>query len=442
MAHSRPHVVIAGAGFAGFFTARGLEKKLPPGVADVTLVSATDHLCYSPLLPEVAAGRLEPRRIAVPLHASLHRTRIVQGVVSEVDLEGRGVTVIRPHDQEEHLDYDRLAITVGSVTRTFDTPGLMTYAKGMKNLAEAAYMRDHVLRQLQIADATDDLEERAARCTFVAVGAGYAGTESAAQLHLMCLQSLEQFPRLKRSDLHWILVDAAEKVLPELGDKLGDKALKMVRARGMDVRLGVTLEDIRADGVTTSEGDEIPTYTVMWCAGVAAAPLVGELGLPTTKGRLDVDAAMRVPGHEGVFAAGDAAAVPDLSKDPGEDGEHPVCPPTAQHAQRQGNRLAKNIAASLGHGEVQDYVHHDLGLVADMGNTASVAKPLGLELTGALAKVITKSYHLFALPSMASRVRVAADWGVGWVSHPPVTQTGFVDREQASLMQAELRGVS
>ena len=441
MTEQRPHVVVVGAGFAGFFGAKHLEKMLPADVADLTVISATDHLCYSPLLPEVAAGRLEPRRIAVPLHAALRRTRIVQGVVTEVDLDGRTVTIDRPYVEPERMSYDRLVLTVGSVTRTFDTPGMLEHARGLKNLAEAAYLRDHVLRQLEIADATDDPEERAARCTFVTVGAGYAGTETAAQLQLMTQQSIHLFPRLRRSDLTWLLIDVAEKVLPELGDKLGRKALGMVRRRGMRVRLGISLTEIRADGVTMSDGTDVATYTVLWCAGVAAAPLVGDLELPTTKGRLDVDAALRVPGHPGVFAAGDAAAVPDLTKDP-VDGKQPLCPPTAQHGQRQGKALANNVAASLGCGQTEDYVHRDLGLVADLGNTAAVAKPLGLELSGAIAKVVTKGYHLYAVPLMGSRVRIAADWAVGLVSNPPVTQLGFVGPQQASLRRAELRSVS
>ena len=328
----RPHVVVVGAGFAGFFCARRLEKTLDDSEARITVISATDHLCYSPLLPEVAAGRLEPRRCAVPLHSSFGRSRVVQGVVTEVDLDGRTVSVTRAHQEPEELSWDRLVLTVGSVTRTFDTPGMLENARGLKNLAEAAYLRDHVLRQLEIADATDDLDERRARCTFLTVGAGYAGTETAAQLQLLTHQSIDNFPRLTMADLHWVLMDAAEKVLPELGDNLGKRALDMVQDRGMDVRLGVTLKEIRDDGVTFDDGTELATHTVIWAAGVAAAPLVGELGLPTTKGRLDVDASLRLVGRDDVFAAGDAAAVPGPHQ--GRPGRRLLPPVPADRAAR------------------------------------------------------------------------------------------------------------
>jgi len=200
-AQSRPSVVVVGGGFAGFFAARTLERVLPAGAADLTMISATDHLCYSPLLPEVAAGRLEPRRIAVPLHARLRRTRVVQAVVEDVDLDGHTLTFSADGGAAEHMAWDRLALTTGSITRTLPTPGLDLHALGLKNLVEADYVHDHVLRQLEVADATQDPQERRARLTFTVVGAGYTGTETAAQLQWMTARELDRFPRLSRDEL-------------------------------------------------------------------------------------------------------------------------------------------------------------------------------------------------------------------------------------------------
>ena len=422
----RPRVLVVGSGFAGTFAARALERLVPPDAADVTLVSATDHLCYSPLLPEVAAGRLDPQRIAVPLRSVLHRTRVLQAVVEDVDLDGRTVTVTSDDEGERVLAWDRLVLTTGSVTRTFDTPGLTEHAIGLKTAREAQALHDHVLRQLELADSTDDPAERAARATFVVVGAGYAGTETAAQLQKMALEQLDRFPRLRREDLHWVLVDLAEQVLPELGPKLGTAALDVVRGRGMDVRLGTSLSEIRPDSVTFADGTTLPAHTVVWTVGVTPPPLVSALGLPTRRGRLEVDDQLRLREH--VWAAGDSAAAKDRYSRKGAD-----YPPTAQHAQRQGTAIGRNVAASLGFGTARPYRHRDLGLVADLGGTASVARPLGLPLTGLPAKLVTKGYHLYAVPSMGNRVRIAADWLVNLVSRPLPAQLGLVSPEAATL---------
>jgi NADH dehydrogenase len=425
-AASRPSVVVVGGGFAGFFAARTLERVLPPGTAELTIISATDHLCYSPLLPEVAAGRLEPRRIAVPLHARLRRTRVVQATVTDIDLDRRTLTYSTDCDTDGRLTWDRLALTTGSVTRTFPTPGLESHGLGLKNLVEADHMHDHVLRQLELADSTRDPEERRARLTFVVVGAGYAGTETAAQLQWMTVRQLGRFPRLSRDELRWVLMDVAPAVLPEMGPRLSRAALAVVRRRGMDVRLETTVTALDDAGVTLSDGSRLPTRTVLWPVGVTPPPLVDRLGLPVNRGRLVVDDHLRL--GDRVWAAGDTAAARDPFSDAGRD-----YPPTAQNAQRQGVVIGRNIAASLGHGTPRPYRHHDLGLVADLGRASAVARPFGIPLTGLPAKVATKAYHLFALPAAGNRMRVAADWAVNLLSRPIAAQVGLVDPAAARL---------
>jgi NADH dehydrogenase len=427
---SRPSVVVVGGGFAGFFAARTLERLLPVGAADLTMISATDHMCYSPLLPEVAAGRLDPRRIAVPLHSGLRRARVLQATVEDVDFAGRTLTYSTDCDSTVQLAWDRLAITTGSVTRILPTPGLETHALGLKNLVEAVFVRDHVLRQLELADSTHDPEERRARLTFLVVGAGYAGTETAAQLQWLTIRQLDRYPRLRREDLRWVLMDLAPSVLPEMGPRLSRAALDVVRRRGMEVMLETTVTAMDDGGVTLSDGRRLPTRTVLWTVGVTPPPLVEELGLPVSRGRLVVDEQLRL--RENVWAAGDSAAAEDPFSDSGS-----TYPPTAQNAQRQGVVIAHNIAASLGHGSPRPYRHRDLGLVADLGRTAAVARPLGLSLTGLPAKVVTKAYHLYALPTPGNRLRVAADWAVNTVSRPIAAQLGLVDPAAGKLGAAE-----
>ncbi len=437
---SVPRVLVVGSGFAGFHALRKLEKHLPPEAAETVLVSPTDYLLYSPLLPEVATGTVSPRNLAVPLRESLPRTRMVLGHVVDVDLEARMVSVRSMEGTRRDERYDRLVLTPGSVTRQFDTPGVAEHAHGLKSLVEATYLRDHLLRQLDLADALkrpEDAAERRARLTVVAVGAGYTGAETVAQVQHLLREVAARWDTVDPDEVRWVLVDVADAVLPELGTTLGTKALGYLRGRGVEVRLSTGVARATDTEVELTDGSVVPTYTLLWGAGVAPSPLVARLGLPTVRGRLVVDTQLQVPGCEHVWAGGDAAAVPDVTKKPGPDGQRPATAMTAQHAQRHGFLLARNVAASLGHGTAKAYKHRDLGLVADFGGTAAVAKLLGLPLTGVPAKVVTKGYHLLALPSMSNRVRVASDWLLRAALPAQVVQLSQVPDREATIARAQ-----
>ena len=432
----RPTVLVVGSGFAGFHCMRRLEKLLSPGAAELVLVSAVDYLLYSPLLPNVAAGVVEPRHIAVGLHAALERARVLLGHVVAVDLAGHKATLMRPNGSTAELAWDRLVLAPGGVSRTFNIPGVAEHALGLKTLAEAAFLRDHVLRELESADAAAaDLDLRRACCTFVVVGAGYSGTETAAQMQLVTMRAAAEYPRLGPEDMRWVLVDLAPRVLPELGERLGDEAMEVLRRRGVEVRLGTTIEEATAETVRLSDGEVIPTHTLVWCAGVTPSPLIETLGLPTERGRLRVGADLRVPEAPDVFAFGDAAAVPDLTR-PGK-----LTGQTAQHAQRQGKLAARNVAASLGVGKAVPYRHRDLGFAVDLGGFDAVASPLGVSLAGLPGLVATRGYHLLALPSTRNRIRVALDWLLDWAMRPQLAQLGFLREEEVTLAEAEGTGI-
>ena len=427
-------VVVVGSGFAGFHVARALERRLPES-AQVTLVSPSDYLLYSPLLPEVSAGAVDPRHIAVPLAQTLRRATPVLGFTVAVDLDAHTVTVRMADGSSRDVGWDRLVLAPGSVTRQLPVPGLEEYAHGFKSLSEAVYLRDHVLQQLELADVAADPADRGPRCTFVVVGAGYAGSEFVAQMQHFIAGALPRYRNLTPADVRWLLVDSAPAVLPELGPALGRRAMRLLTGRGIDVRMSTTITDVRADGVTLSDGTQVPTRTVVWTAGVTASPLIGAVaqrhGLHLDKGRLTVGSDLGVPGHRHVWALGDAAACPDLTR-PGQ-----VTPPTAQHAQRQAKAAARNVAASLGRGRAKPYKHHDLGLVVDLGGRDAVARPVGIDLSGLPAKAVTRGYHLLALPSAGSRVRVAVDWLLDAVLTRPAAQLGYIPDAEVTLPAAE-----
>jgi NADH:ubiquinone reductase (H+-translocating) len=452
MTSSRPRVVVVGGGFAGFHALRKLEKLLPPAAAELVLVNPSDYLLYSPLLPDVTAGLLEPRHIAVSLRQRLPRTRLVLGRATDVDVAGHTVRVDLLDDGGQvtgttQLDWDRLVLVPGSVTRQFDIPGVAERAHGVKTLVEARYVRDHLLTQMDRADALSDTPagraEREQLLTVVAVGAGYTGTEIVAQLQHQLSAVRARWRRVTAEDLRFVLVDLAPSVLPELGPDLGEVALAALRRRGVDVRLGVTVKEARDTEVELTDGTTVPSRTLIWGAGVTASPLVGRVGTELQRGRLVVDAHLRVPGAPGVYAAGDAAAVPDLvvarqrAAKGGDDGPPPVTPPTAQHAQRHGTALGRNLAADLGFGRARPYRHRDLGLVADLGGWDAVAKPLGIKLHGPLAKVVARGYHLYALPAASNRVRVAVDWLLSAALPAQDVQIGSIPHEAALVSTAQ-----
>jgi NADH:ubiquinone reductase (H+-translocating) len=270
----------------------------------------------------------------------------------------------------------------------------------------------------------------------VAVGAGYTGTELVAQTQRWLRKIERRWSHTRADDVRWVLVDASPAVLPELGPDLGRRTLALLRRRGVDVRLEVSVVSADEHAVRLTDGTTVSTRTLVWGAGVMANPLIGRLGLPTRRGRLAVTAELAVPGVAGVWAAGDAAAVPDLAAAL-PAATPPDTPPTAQHGQRQGTALGRNIAASLGVGTARPYRHKDLGLVADLGGWDAVAKPLGVALTGPPAKFVTRAYHLYALPAMANRIRVAADWLWQTVLPPESTQLSVIRPEDARIAFAQ-----
>ncbi|MFE5244360.1 MULTISPECIES: NAD(P)/FAD-dependent oxidoreductase [unclassified Streptomyces] len=430
---ARPKILVVGAGFAGVECVRRLERSLVPGEAEIALVTPFSYQLYLPLLPQVASGVLTPQSVAVSLRRSRrHRTRIVPGGAIGVDTKAKVCVVRKITDEIVNEPYDYLVLAAGSVTRTFDIPGLLDNARGMKTLAEAAYIRDHVISQLDLADASHDEEERASRLQFVVVGGGYAGTETAACLQLLTTNAVKHYPRLDPKLIKWHLIDIAPKLMPELGDKLGASALEILRKRGIEVSLGVSVAEAGPDKVTFTDGRVLPCRTLIWTAGVAASPLVATLEAETVRGRLAVTPEMSLPGVDGVFALGDAAAVPDLAK-----GDGAICPPTAQHAMRQGRALADNIIAQLRGRPLQPYVHKDLGLVVDLGGRDAVSKPLGIELRGMPAQAAARGYHWAALRTNVAKTRVMTNWLLNAIAGDDFVRTGFQSRKPATLRDFE-----
>ena len=420
----KPRVVIVGAGFSGFNAARELTR-LVGTTTEIVVINSTDYFVYLPLMPQVSGGLIEPAHVLVSLPRRLRKTRFVLGTVNHVDSQQKVVSWEGPEDTAGQVRYDRLILTAGSVNKLLPIPGIADYAHGFRTIAEAGYLRDHVIRQLELASVAADPEERRSRCTFVVVGAGYTGTEVTAQGQLMTTRIAKQMPGLAGQQIRWMLLDTAPRVLAQLDPRLSKTADRVLRRRGVEVRMGQSVSEASDGYVQLSTGEKVSTRSLIWCVGVRADPLVDGLDLDTNRGQLVVDEYMAVPGAADIYACGDCAAVPDLTR-PGQ-----VCGMTAQHAVRQGKQVAKNVAATLGKGTATPYKHADLGFLVDLGGLAGAANPLHVPLSGPVANAVTRGYHLTAMSG--NRMRVLTDWTLNGLTSPEATSVGVVSAESVPL---------
>jgi NADH dehydrogenase len=421
-----PHIVIAGGGFGGLYAARTLEKVLPPQSARITLVNDVNFMLYTPLLPGAAAGTLEPRHVVVPLREQLRRTELRLGNVVGADPAARELHVDGLDGARRKVGYDQLIVALGSVSRTLPIPGLAEHAIGFKTLSEAIALRNRLLWMLETAESIDDPDERKPYLGFVFVGAGYAGLEGLAELQDFAVDVIERYPRCRLDGMRWVLVEARDRVMPEIPPSLAEFAARELRGRGIEIRTNTTIEEVGDAYARLSGGEVVPARTVAWTAGVAPHPAVADLGLPLTKSkRVAVDECMRVQGHPNVWAIGDAAGVPDPAR-PGEPS-----PPTAQHAIRQGRLVARNVASELGRGRVKPFTYKTLGVFVDMGRHQAVARTLFIRWRGFPAWFLARTYHLLLMPGTGRRLRLVTDWTVGLlfgrdtselgqIGHPPV----------------------
>ena len=423
--HKKEHrVVIVGAGFAGFNAARELSR-LVGKTTEIVVINSTDYFLYLPLMPQVTGGLIEPRHIRASLPRRLRKMRFVLGTVNHVDHRQKVVSWTGPEGAAGQVGYDRLIVTLGSVNKLLPIPGLTDYAHGFRTIAEAMYLRDHIIQQLELAAVATDPEERRARSSFVVVGAGYTGTEVTAHGQLLTTRLARNLPGLAAGQIRWMLLDTAPRLLPQLDERLSKTADRVLRRRGVEVLTGASVTKALDGYVQLSTGDKVPTRSLIWCVGVRADPLVDGLDLGTNRGRLDVDPYMEVPGAQGVYACGDCAAVPDLTR-PGQ-----ICGMTAQHAERQGKLVARNVAASLGHGTRKEYKHDDLGFLVDLGGLAAAASPLNVPLSGPVANAITRGYHLYSMSG--NRMRVLTDWALNATTPAEPTSLAMISAESVPL---------
>jgi NADH:quinone reductase (non-electrogenic) len=422
-------ILVVGAGFGGLYTAMGLRRAVEHGHR-VTVVNPENFMQYQPFLPEVASGTIDPRAVVVPLRSVLRHCEVVIGEAERVDHDERTAHVRLADGRPVAIGYDVVVLAPGSWSRVLPIPGLAEQGAGFKTVQEAIWLRNHVLSCLDVAAATDDPERRRAAMTFVFVGGGYAGVEALGELEDLARDALESYPGLRPDQMRWTLVEAAGSILPEIDSGLADYALDRLRARGIEVRLHTLLESVEGGTLRLSDGQVFRSDTLVWTAGVKPSPLASESGFPVDdSGRVRTDAYLRVEGFEDAWASGDAAAVPDRLAGG-------VMPPTAQHGMRQGKRLASNLVAVLEGRMPEPFDYRGIGAVVSLGRYKGVAVIRGVRLRGFPAWFAHRSYHLYAMPTLTRKVKIAADWTVALLFPRDLAQLGSLEHPREPFERA------
>lgn len=423
-------VLVVGGGYVGMYAALGLERRLAARGDELVLVSPESFMQYQPFLPEVASGNIEPRHVVVSLRQVLRRTRLLVGEVELLDHPARVARVRTADGALRDLPYDVVVLGPGSRSRVLPVPGLRERGVGFKTVAEAIYLRNRLLSRMDVAASAADPEVRRAALTFVFVGGGYAGVEALAELEDLGRAALRFYPGLGPGDLRFVLVEAGDRILGELSPALAEHVRRLLEARGVEVALGTRLASAEGGVIRLSDGRAFRADTLVWTAGVRPHPLAARSGFPVDDaGRVLVDEFLRVRGLEGAWAAGDAAAVPDLTTGG-------LCPPTAQHALRQARRLARNVLAVLGGRPPTPFRYRNLGQLASLGRYRGVAEVLGLRLRGFPAWWLHRSYHLLMMPTLNRKVRIALDWTVGLLFPRDVVQLGSLHHPREAFERA------
>jgi NADH dehydrogenase len=401
---ARTRIVIAGGGFAGLYAAKQFERTLArrPDI-EVTLISHENFILFTPMLHEVAAGDLLPGDIVNPLRRILRRVHVVVAEVEAIDLTTRSVRCRNAlQDVERTFEFDHLLLALGAETNFFDTPGVRDWAVTMKNLADAALLRNRMVALLEEASLHNDEAMQRELLTFVTAGGGFSGAETTGAVNDFLRETARFYPAVKPEMIRTILVHGGEYLLPELGEELGRYAERKLKKRGVAVMTGALVKSYDGSVVQVNDGTSISAATLIWTAGAKPSPVVESLACPKERGRILVDDCLAVAGISGLWAAGDCAAVPD--------GTGKFYPPTAQHGMREAVVAAENIAHAIAGEPLKAFRYKTVGMLASLGHHTGVAKFFGMKFSGFVAWWMWRSVYLAKLPRLAKKLRVAVDW--------------------------------
>ena len=405
MSNNPIRILILGGGFGGIYTALELEKIFGRDAnVEITLVNKENFFLFTPMLHEVAASDLDITHIVNPVRKLLRHVRFFDGDVESIDLPNKRVAVSNGAEHHHHdLEYDHLVIALGTITHFYNLPGLEARALTMKSLGDAIHLRNQIIEHLEEADFECCAAKRKPLLTVVVAGGGFSGVETIAAVNDFLREAIKFYPNLRENMLRLVLVHPGVLILPELGDKLGAYAQEKLAARGVEIHVNKKVASVTDRGVTLSDGTMVETNTIVWTAGTSPNPHLGGLPCAKERGRVKVNECLEVSEWPGVWALGDCACIPDLTTGK-------TCPPTAQHALREGKVLARNIAAAIRGGQKKPFVFKTIGQLASIGRRTGVARVFGINFSGFIAWWMWRTIYLSKLPRFEKKFRVALDW--------------------------------
>jgi len=410
-------VLILGGGFAGVYTARYLEKLLRPEEASITLINRENYWVYQPMLPEVISGSIGLTNVVSPIRRLCPRSNLIMREVEDIDLKRRMVTIspgFRPRQLQ--LNYDHLVIALGNVTNFHGMPGLMENAMPFRTLADAIVLRNHLIHVLEEADVEEDPEPRRQLLTFVVGGGGFSGVEVMAELNDFVRSVKGNYLRLRNQPHRCVIVQAGDRILPEMSETLANFAQRILRKRGVDIILNDRLKAATSERAILQSGAEIPCKTLISTVPSALPPVIQRLDCIKERGKLLVNIRLELKDYEGmVWALGDCASIRTPAG--------AMVPPTAQHAVREAATVAVNIAATIRGGRPAVFRSESFGTLGSLGHGAAVAQICGVKLSGFLAWLLWRCIYLMKMPGLNRKVRIAADWLLHLLFPPELAQT-------------------
>jgi NADH dehydrogenase len=429
----KTRVLILGGGFGGVYTARQLESLLRRrSEVEIDLVSRDNFLVMTPLLFEVCSGTLDPRHCTFPVRAFLRTSRFGEARVSDIDLERQVVRVTAGGENAE-LPYDQLVLALGAMTNLQMIPGSQ-HAFTFKTLADAFLLRNHLIDQFERADVEPDPERKRSLLTTVIVGGGLVGVELFGELTALVDEIVTYYRQVSRDDVRLVLLQAGDRIMPEMDRKLADYGLEILRQRpGADIRMRAPVRAIEPGKVHLAN-ETIEAGTVVVAAGIVPNPVVAALPVEKDKrGHIVVDGAMRCKSHPNVWALGDCAVIPSADGTP--------YPNLAQHALREAKQLAHNIAAVLDGRPPEPFVYATLGMMGSLGHSRGFGQMLSARIYGVPAWFVRRSYYLMQMPGWSRRLRIMTDWTFALLFRPDISKVSL-DSEAVLLLRENEAGVA
>ena len=409
------NLVIIGGGFSGMKAAQALEHTLPPDWT-LTLVSQENFITFNPLLPEVVGASILPGHVIAPHRQMIHCSHVCMAQVTEIDTANRTIQYLG--EGSGTMRYDQLVLACGTNANLDIIKGMGQYALPLKTLGDALFLRNRVIARLEQAELQPIEEQRRWLLTFVVVGGGFSGVETAGELVDFLYASLRYYKRIKREDLRIVLLHSGDRLLPELSASLGRFTERKMRNRGVDVRLRARAVRVTDRDVQLDSGDVIAGGTVICTIGTQPNPLLDQIPAIKNRGRMVVNPDFSVPGVEGVWAAGDCAAVVNAL-------DNQVAPPTAQFAEAEARQLAANIVARLKGEPTRAFHYRPKGQLSSIGHNKAVAEIFGVKISGFIAWLMWRGLYLLRIPTFARKTRLFLEWNWAMFFPPDIAHLGY-----------------